>query len=160
MVHLGGNKRREILFEFFTMQLRKVNLNTAMVKILATLKNSCAKAFESGIEKVYLPCFGNKFFLPLFDLLKTCSLKPSYLQQFKLWKKKFIAKTLGQIHPSNNRFKFLYQIPSLGTGTLQYWQYLDHYTISKKMFHLPIILNLHIPRKMVTCGNIQTLPSI
>ena len=37
----------------------------------------------------------------------------------QIMKEKFIAKTLGQICPSNDRFKFLYQITFLGTWTLQ-----------------------------------------
>ena len=37
----------------------------------------------------------------------------------QIMKEKFIAKTLGQIYPSNNRFKLLYQITFPGTWTLQ-----------------------------------------
>ena len=59
-------------------------------------------------------------------------LKPSYLQQVKSWKKKFIAKkNTGQRHSSNNRFKFLHLIESLGTKTLQNCQNLDHCPIHK-----------------------------
>ena len=132
-----------------------------MVKILANLKSPCSNACylkqkaKPAIEKVWLrQCFGNKIFLSWFDLrniikLKkiivpyaihfccvwdTKSLKPSYLQQVKLWKKKFIAKTVGQIHPPNSRFKFLYQFTTLGTGTLQNCQNLDHYAIHNKFF--------------------------
>ena len=40
------------------------------------------------------------------------------LQQVKISKKKFVAKTLEQIQPSNNKFTFSYQIASFGTQTL------------------------------------------
>ena len=42
----------------------------------------------------------------------------THLQQVKISKKKFVAKTLELIHPSNNKFTFSYQIASFGTQTL------------------------------------------
>ena len=101
-----------------------------MVKVLVTIKSSYAKAcyliqkLECAIERVYLlQCFCFKIWLaedvkvlkisvPYAIHFFGCvwyvfRLKHSCLQQVKLSKKKFVAKTLGQIHPSNNRFKFL-----------------------------------------------------
>ena len=46
----------------------------------------------------------------------------------QIMKEKFIAKTLGQLHPFSSSFKFLYQITCLGTGNL------DHCPIHNKFF--------------------------
>ena len=62
-------------------------------------------------------------------------LKSTYLQQVKSQKKKVIAKSLRQIQPSKNRFKFLYQITTLGTKAIQSWQNLHHFSKYKQLFN-------------------------
>ena len=51
-------------------------------------------------------------------------LKPSYLHYFKLEKKIFIVKALGQIYPQSKSFGILYQITPLDKGTLKIYQNL------------------------------------
>lgn len=48
------------------------------------------------------------------------------------YEKKFIAEKLGKIHPPDNRFRFLYQIPSLGILTLQSCQNFDYCSTHNK----------------------------
>ena len=132
-----------------------------MATILSIFKSRCAKAcfslqkLEPEIARVYLPqCFDDKFLLALFvfhhmeDLKNKSSirntfflfvwdpksLKPSYLQQRQLWMKKFLAKTLGQIHPSDNSLKFLYKIKYLRTRSLQSYQNFDHCPTPNQLF--------------------------
>ena len=76
------------------------------------------------------PICNTFFFCCVWD---TKSVKLSYLQQVKLWRKKFIAKTLGQANLFNNRFNFLYKAASCGSETIQNCQNLDHCLIGKKL---------------------------
>ena len=80
----------------------------------------------------------------------TKSLKPSYLQHVNQWKKRFNAKTLWKIHISNSRFKFLYQIASLDTGTPRDSENLDCCPI--QIVHLLTIPNLHTLANAIISG--------
>ena len=79
-------------------------------------------------------CLWNTYFLEL-----------SYLQQVKLWNKKFIAKTLGYIHPFDSRFKFLYQFNMLWHRDSSKFPKSWPLPYTQQIFHLPIIPNLHTP---------------
>ena len=74
---------------------------------------------------------------------KISFLELSHLQQVTFWKKKIIAKTLQQIHPSNSRFRLLYQKNVLAQGLFKITKIL---TIEyAKIFHFMITPHLHIP---------------
>ena len=83
---------------------------------------------DMKVLKIWCSIRNNK----MFSVLDTYFL---YLQKIKQWnKKRFVVKALGQIHPSNNRFRFLCQIAILGTGTLQGSQSLCNCPICNKFF--------------------------
>ena len=60
------------------------------------------------------------------------------------------CKNIGQIHPSNNRFKFLFQITSLGIGALQNTKILATYSsFTDNSKFLYTLANLIISRLVV-----------
>ena len=69
------------------------------------------------------------------------------------------TKGVLAIHTSNNRFKFFYQIASLGTGTLKSFQILDHCLIRNNFFiYRQFQIYIHPgQRYFQTYGNILTL---
>ena len=62
------------------------------------------------------------FFCCVWD---TRFLKPFISSASQTMKEETFPKTIGQIPPSKNRLKFLYQIASIGTGTFQSCDNLD-----------------------------------
>ena len=82
--------------------------------------------------KMYMSLMQDIFSI-VYETLKC--LKSTYLQQVKSWKKKVIARSLGQIQPSKNRFQLLHQITTLGTKAIQSWQNLHHCPKYNQLFN-------------------------
>ena len=156
-----------------------------MVKILATLKNLCTKGyyliqkFELVIGRVYLSkCFGNKLFLPQFDMLKIMKIlkiqcpirnRKNVLRKGHLFfraaissvspiiKEKTIAKTLEKIHPFNSRFEILYLINAM---TQRFFKVAKILIIVPFVTYFPFTYNFKFAYTMAnvfyfqTCGNI------
>ena len=105
----------------------------------------CLRFSENGCYRFSVPYAPEE----MYCVRDTCFLELSYLQQIKLWKKKFVAKLLEQAHPFHSKVKFLYQITCFGN---MLWQ-RNSSKMSKsrplshlqQMFHFPAIPNLHKP---------------